>query len=106
MALDSNIFIKAIRYALATTKHALDGFEKASPPIFQQRIRQCILCEYLKMNGDSPECGVCGCPIAKKALWLSEDCPHPSGSRWVKQEPLPPFTQGSSGSGGCGCNKS
>lgn len=98
---------KAFNYALAIMKHAADGFQKTTWETYHERVLACLSCPHVKATSEEFECGLCGCPIAKKALWRSEDCPHPSGSRWLKAgEPLPPFyNKDGNGSGGCGCNK-
>lgn len=74
-----NIFKKIFNLVKASKKHAQDGFKDVSLEDFKNRIEICNNCPFQE-NG---ECTVCGCFIAKKAWWRSEDCPK---DKWPKQQ--------------------
>ena len=74
-----NIFKKIFNLAKASKKHVQDGFKDVSLEDFKNRIEICNNCPFQE-NG---ECTVCGCFIAKKAWWRSEDCPK---DKWPKQQ--------------------
>lgn len=62
---------KIINFGIAVIRHALDGQKNVSEETYLHRIK---ICEECPLN-HSGECGLCGCPIEKKALWASEECP-------------------------------
>jgi|TARA_B100001094_G_C17821393_1_gene618691 hypothetical protein len=63
---------KAANFTKAVTKHAFNGFRKTPSMVYRSRIDICNSCEFLLNN---KECGKCGCPVAEKASWASEQCP-------------------------------
>lgn len=75
----TGIFKKIFNFATASKKHAEDGFKNVSIEDFKNRIEICNNCPFQKDG----ECLECGCIIAKKAWWRSEDCPK---DKWPKQQ--------------------
>lgn len=69
---------KIFNFAKASVKHAADGFTKVSEETYDKRTSICQSCPLLKEG----ECGLCGCPIERKALWASEACPD---GKWKAQ---------------------
>jgi hypothetical protein len=82
------------------------GFTTVDAAIYERRIAACLRCPHLMeadrharlyravTGSDRPKvCGLCGCPVAKKARRASEQCPgedpaRPGRSRWG--EPVTP----------------
>ncbi|CAN5410681.1 hypothetical protein BH11PLA2_BH11PLA2_34670 [soil metagenome] len=78
-----SLFAKALNLAGAVAAHIVDGGKNVSRENFERRLRTCEGCELLQDNGT---CGQCGCPVALKAKWRSEKCPHPQGNRWAEAD--------------------
>lgn len=62
---------KITNFALASIKHVASGLSKLCDDEFNKRINICNNCE--KKVGDN--CLECGCILAIKARWATEDCP-------------------------------
>jgi len=62
---------KARGFLSALSDHISTGAAKTPEQIYQQRLRICALCE----KRDGAVCSACGCPIFRKARWLSSSCP-------------------------------
>ena len=69
-----NLMVRAYRFLKASYKHAANDFEKADRTTYNDRVHACSRCEFY--DDDNNTCGLCGCPIATKASWKSEDCPQ------------------------------
>ena len=61
-----NLMVKAYNLLKASYKHAKNDFEKADQVLYNDRVHSCSRCDFYN---------VCGCPIATKASWKSEQCP-------------------------------
>lgn len=61
----------AANFTKALANHVVTGAKETEPEELEKRLATCTLCEH--RNGD--HCGVCGCPIAKKASWKDQHCP-------------------------------
>jgi hypothetical protein len=70
----------AANFFKATTKHILSGLKNVNDEVYQQRIDICNVCD--KRVED--RCTICGCFIAKKARWASEQCPD-DPPRWLAE---------------------
>mgnify|MGYP003137560324 FL=1 len=68
-----NLIIKAYNLLKASYKHAKNDFEKTEQTIYNDRVHICSRCTFYDYSDNS--CSVCGCPIATKASWQSENCP-------------------------------
>ncbi len=68
-----NLMVKAYNLLKASYKHAKDDFEKTEQTIYNDRVHTCSRCNFY--DHDDNSCNVCGCPIATKASWKSENCP-------------------------------
>lgn len=77
---------QAVNYAVSSAKWAAQGFPKVSEEQFDARMNACALCTLLTYSeaDQCHKCSECGCPIADKALRATDDCPHPTGSKWPK----------------------
>lgn len=67
----TNLISKIVHYGEAVIKHAVDGFANVPENVYDERLAVCSECPLMI----DKECGVCGCPVVKKALWASESCP-------------------------------
>lgn len=72
-----NLINKILHYGEAVVKHAVDGFANVPENVYNERLAVCSECPLMI----DKECGICGCPIVKKALWASESCPA-QPSKW------------------------
>ena len=61
----------AVNLAKAAARHIGGGLQKVPLPVYEERIKTCNQCEFLKGG----RCGVCGCYVSKKATWATERCP-------------------------------
>ena len=68
-----NLIIKAYNLLKASYKHPKNDFEKTEQTIYNDRVHICSRCTFYDYSDNS--CSVCGCPIATKATWQSENCP-------------------------------
>lgn len=74
-------FIKSLLF------HIYSGFPKSSQKQIDFRYQICIACE--KFNSSKSECGVCGCAINRKKIfmnklaWADQECPLQKWSRLV-----------------------
>jgi glycosyltransferase involved in cell wall biosynthesis len=64
-------FVQARNYALALARRVASGSKDVSEEVLNKRIELCSVCP--ARTGEV--CGSCGCPVEKKALWESEQCP-------------------------------
>ena len=63
-------------FAIASAKHAANGFQMCEPEMVEMRVAICRGCEFLVND----HCGKCGCPCVpdaylSKVAWKSERCP-------------------------------
>lgn len=65
--------VRAYNFLKASYRHARGNFEKADAATYYDRVHACSRCD--KYDDQNNSCGVCGCPVAEKASWLSENCP-------------------------------
>ncbi len=56
-------------------------FSIVSEKAYEERLKECINCQYLQYN---TTCLQCGCIVQVRGLLKDKDCPHPKGSRWYK----------------------
>ena len=63
----------AKNFAGSFFKHALTGFGKVDPKTYDDRLTECVNCEFYIPNVG--RCSQCGCPCATKASWKSSKCP-------------------------------
>lgn len=61
----------------AWLKHAVNGFKVVTDEVLAARLAACAACPYL----NDKRCALCGCPVDKKARWVTSDCPD-KPSRW------------------------
>lgn len=73
----TNLISKILHYGEAVINHAIDGFANVPEQVYNERLEVCLACPLMV----DKECGICGCPIVKKALWASESCPA-QPSKW------------------------
>jgi len=66
-------------FTKAVVKYAKNGFKKVSIEEYKARIDVCNGCD----KHDNGKCKECGCTIAKKAWWESEDCPLKKWARCI-----------------------
>ena len=64
-------------FARASAEHVANGLKYVGDETYQKRLAVCRLCPHL----NDGRCGLCGCPVEKKAKWDSSDCPD-KPSRW------------------------
>lgn len=62
---------KAANFAAAVTAHARSGFKTLSADEVDARLAACATCA--QNNGG--RCAACGCFLAAKAKWATQDCP-------------------------------
>jgi hypothetical protein len=68
---------QAVNFGKAVVKRILSGLKNVTEEEYQARLNICNECPLRS----GINCSVCGCPIAKKARWATEDCPK---SFWPK----------------------
>lgn len=61
---------KALNFSKALIKHAADGNRIVSDKVWELRMAECLVCD--QRNIDT--CAACGCTLADKASWASEEC--------------------------------
>ena len=61
---------KGLNLVKASAAHAANGFAAVPDEVFAARTELCVLCP----DRYHDLCGACGCPIAAKASWASEEC--------------------------------
>lgn len=71
---------KALNFTKAIAEHAKDGARLVSDEVHASRLELCMLCP----NRHHDVCGLCGCPVDKKASWASSECPD-KPARWGKE---------------------
>lgn len=73
------IFLKIRNFIKSLWFHIYSGFPKSTQEEINNRYKICIVCE--KFNDKKQECGVCGCAISKKKIfmnklaWADQECP-------------------------------
>jgi hypothetical protein len=72
-------FRKALNFSKALAEHAKDGMRLVDDETWKGRLELCTLCP----NRFYDSCGLCGCPVDKKASWASSECPD-NPPRWGK----------------------
>lgn len=78
---------KVRRLVMALKRWNAMGRQMASREQRRERLAACAKCEFWDPRGNFGlgQCGAPGCGCSRyKAILASEDCPHPSGSRWPK----------------------
>ena len=73
----------AKNFGKAVTKHVLSGMKKVTDDQYQERINTCNQCERLDKEHGRCMHPDCGCFVAVKARWASEDCPE---KKWPANE--------------------
>lgn len=79
------LIIKLKTFLKSLWFHVWAGFPKCSQKEIEQRYVVCLLCE--KFNKHKQECGVCGCAINRKKIflnklaWADQECPL---GKWQK----------------------
>ena len=68
---------KTLNYIKSTASHVKNRLKKVSQQIWRDRVHQCRSneCRYYVKKKDRCRHKRCGCPIAKKAIRESENCP-------------------------------
>jgi len=64
---------QAKNFAGSFFKHALSGFGKVDENTYNDRLNECVNCEFYMAN--IGKCSKCGCPCVTKASWQSSRCP-------------------------------
>lgn len=72
---------KALNFAKALAAHAKDGQRLVSDQRWELRMAECLTCP----NRHHDVCGLCGCPVEKKASWAEQSCPD-DPPRWAADE--------------------
>lgn len=73
------ISTQIVNFSKAVVKHARNKFKKVDELIYRQRLEICNGCEF-HSNGRCTH-KACGCYLATKAWWASENCPI---AKWPK----------------------
>ena len=91
---------RAKNYARDTAKHIATGAKILDAEQIEARLRACRLCDYIDRHHCTHK--RCGCPVAKKAMRESSDCPV---RRWpdhkLQIKTLRPFESGQNVGGFC-----
>lgn len=69
----------------ALAGYVVDGCRTVDEATYQDRVAACHVCPHRGRNGDMRKCGLCGCPVAKKALLPAERCPA-DPPRWANPD--------------------
>jgi hypothetical protein len=74
-----NIAKKVKNFTKAIVRHASNNFRRVTQEEYNERMSMCGKCDYR----DDKICShmKCGCYIARKAWWESENCPD---GKWLK----------------------
>tara|TARA_Y100001968_G_C18967866_1_gene530839 strand:+ start:365 stop:628 length:264 start_codon:yes stop_codon:yes gene_type:complete len=72
---------RAANFAKAISKHAKDNFKDVSVDDYTKRLEICNGCDFQNKGICNHE--DCGCILARKAWWRSENCPI---GKWAKQQ--------------------
>lgn len=81
------IFLKIKNFIKSLWFHVYSGFPKSTQEQINQRYSICVACE--KFNTLKSECGVCGCAISQKKIfmnklaWADQECPLQKWNRLV-----------------------
>jgi uncharacterized paraquat-inducible protein A len=79
------LLIKLRTFLKSLLFHIWSGFPKSTEQEIEDRYVTCILCE--KFNREKQECGVCGCAVSRKSIflnklaWADQECPI---GKWSK----------------------
>lgn len=68
-----SLWEQAKSFAKASSAHVASGLSKVTTEEQKERLAICGSCEWFKEREN--RCGHCGCPLAKKTLWKTSDCP-------------------------------
>lgn len=74
-----SLWEQAKSFAKASTNHIASGLAKVTQEEQKERLSICQNCVWFKEREN--RCGHCGCPLAKKTLWKTSDCPI---GKWPK----------------------
>jgi len=72
---------RASNFAKAISKHAKDNFKDVSIDEYTERLSICNACELQEKGICNHQ--DCGCILARKAWWRSENCPI---DKWPQQQ--------------------
>jgi len=81
------ILLKIQTFLKSLWFHVYAGFPKSTQAQINQRYEICLTCE--KFNKLRSECGVCGCAISQKKIfmnklaWADQECPLQKWNRLV-----------------------
>lgn len=81
------ILLKIKTFIASLIFHIYSGFPKSTQQQIDSRYQICVSCE--KFNTLKSECGVCGCAINRKKIfmnklaWADQECPLQKWSRLV-----------------------
>lgn len=90
---------KAVRATRALANWAVSGFSNVSEYEFEERLAACSICPHAQnlvenigfgAVGKHTHCGLCGCPIHRKARMATEKCPDieiGANGRWPSTRP-------------------
>jgi len=67
---------RVVRFIKSMWRYILHG-KKVSFDVYSKRLNACNNC--MLLNREKWTCGVCGCPVTKKATMSTEDC---SDKKW------------------------
>ena len=68
---------KAANFGKAVVRHAADGGKHVSDGLYLARLAVCADCPSFDPAKTAYRQRSCGCRLAVKARWRSEDCPPP-----------------------------
>jgi hypothetical protein len=72
------LIVKALNFAKATAEHVQAGRTLADDATYEARLEACMVCQHRYFDS----CGLCGCPVDKKASWAEQQCPD-KPPRWM-----------------------
>ena len=77
-----------IKAGTSVIKHFTDPTYDAfvSDEVKAERLKKCEDCDQLGELLGLKRCNICTCFINAKAALVDQDCPHPNGSRWQKDQ--------------------
>lgn len=65
------VIAKALNFVKASAEHARTGLKLVGDDEYELRLSKCMVCPHRVFD----KCGLCGCPVDKKASWASSECP-------------------------------
>src|SRR3954471_10697951 len=63
------------RASKAMARWAAAGFATVDAAALERRLAACSACVHLRVGSERGVCGLCGCPVARKAKLATESCP-------------------------------